>query len=114
MIPPDIRRLIATTVPSVPFLEALLLFRAAAGRPLAVGEIARQLYLTEQATTAVVEALAAARIVTPEPSGSASNGRSRSGWSTEPCRKSTRPSAASSCRDCAGDPLRRTHRKGFA
>ena len=61
-LPEDLRRFILTSVPSVPYLEALLLFRAAHGAPLAAEVVARRLYLTEAATGAVLEQLAEARI----------------------------------------------------
>lgn len=68
-IPEDLRRFILTSVPSVPFLEALLLFRSSRGDPLATETVARRLYLSEIAARQVVTQLREARIVLQEASG---------------------------------------------
>ena len=62
-IPEDLRRFLLTSVPSVPFVEALLLLREAHGEPIETTHIARRLYMPEHAVAAVLEQLAAARIV---------------------------------------------------
>lgn len=62
-IPEDLRRFLLTSVPSVPFVEALLLLREARGEPVETTQVARRLYLPEHAATAVLEQLAQARIV---------------------------------------------------
>ena len=68
-IPEDLRRFILTSVPSVPFLEALLLFRGARGDPVATETVARRLYLSEIAARQVVTQLREARIVLQEATG---------------------------------------------
>jgi Mn-dependent DtxR family transcriptional regulator len=68
-IPEELRRFILTSVTSVPFVEALLLFREAKGEPLETEHVARRLYVPVQAAAAVVAELANAGIV--ERSGTA-------------------------------------------
>ena len=63
-IPEELRRFLLTSVPSVPFVEALLL-RESHGEPMETATIARRLYMPEHAATTVVEQLAAAGIVQP-------------------------------------------------
>jgi hypothetical protein len=64
-IPEELRRFIHTSVPSVPFVEALLLFREASerGESLSVDQIARGLYVSDRHAAAIVEELYTARIV---------------------------------------------------
>jgi hypothetical protein len=62
-IPEDLRRFLLTSVPSVPYVEALLLLREARGEPLETAQIARRLYMPEHAAATVLEQLAQARIV---------------------------------------------------
>ena len=64
-IPEDLRRFLLTSVPSVPFVEALLLLREGHGQPMETATIARRLYMPEHAAASVVEQLAAAGIVQP-------------------------------------------------
>lgn len=61
-IPEDLRRFLLASVPSVPFVEAMLLLREARGEIVEVAHIARRLYLSEAAAGAVLEQLAQARI----------------------------------------------------
>ena len=72
-IPDELRRFILTSVPSVPFVEAMLLFMAKDGAPLTVDEIARGLYMPRAAASQVIDALQEAQIVsadTAEPEAS--------------------------------------------
>jgi Mn-dependent DtxR family transcriptional regulator len=62
-IPEDLRRFILTSVPSVPFVEALLVFRDAQGREIETAAVARRLYMGERAVAEVVAQLAAAGMV---------------------------------------------------
>lgn len=62
-IPEELRRFILTSVPSVPFVEALLIFREARGAPITIDELARRLYIPEKGAVDVIEQLRAARIV---------------------------------------------------
>ena len=58
-LPADLRRFVMTSVPSVPFLEALLLLRAEPGTPWTADMMARRLYLGEPQARALLEAIAA-------------------------------------------------------
>lgn len=64
-IPDDIRRFVLTSIPSVPFIEAMLLFRALSGQPLETRKVAERLYISEAAAAALVDQLRVARIVEP-------------------------------------------------
>jgi DNA-binding IclR family transcriptional regulator len=66
-IPDDLRRFILTSVPSVPFVEAMLLFLARTDAALSVDEIARRLYMPRAAAAQVIDALREAHIVAPDP-----------------------------------------------
>ena len=59
----DVRRFILTSIPSVPFLEALLLFKALPGQPVEARSIAERLYIGERQATALVEQLSDASVV---------------------------------------------------
>jgi hypothetical protein len=47
-LPADVRRFILTSVPSVPFLEAVLLLRAEPAQAWTAGRLAQRLYVTER------------------------------------------------------------------
>ncbi len=64
-IPEDVRRFVATSIPSVPFLEAMLVVKAAAGEPVAVRGVAERLYISERGAGELARALHAAHIVRP-------------------------------------------------
>lgn len=59
-IPEDIRRFILGSIPSVPFLEALLLLRAEPEAPWDRDLVARRLYTSERAAEELLAALCAA------------------------------------------------------
>jgi hypothetical protein len=61
-VPEDLKRFILTSIPSIPFLEALLLLRAAR-RDWAVEEIAHRLYLSEKSAADALEGLCATALV---------------------------------------------------
>jgi hypothetical protein len=61
-IPDDIRRFVLTSVPSVPFMEALLLFRATR-EPIDAAYVSRRLYITEHAAGHVIAQLRETGIV---------------------------------------------------
>ena len=63
-IPEDLRRFILTSVPSVPFVEALLIFRDAAS-PVTIEKLAKLLYVSERQAAEIVEQLRSARIISP-------------------------------------------------
>lgn len=65
-IPDDLRRFILTSVPSVPYLEAMLLLR---GRPAAdweAADLARRLYIPQQKAEELLQQLVAAGFVASE------------------------------------------------
>jgi hypothetical protein len=59
----DVRRFILTSIPSVPFMEAILLFKALPGQAIENRSVAERLYVSEKQAAALVEQLAAARII---------------------------------------------------
>lgn len=65
MIPEELRRFILTSVPSVPFVEAMLLFREAGNNSLTTEVIARRLYVSDAVAREIVAQLEAAQIVRP-------------------------------------------------
>jgi hypothetical protein len=62
-IPENLYRLILTSIPSVPYLEALLVFRAQRERAIPVRELAANLYMPEKAAFELVLMLRDAGIV---------------------------------------------------
>ena len=72
-IPEELRRFILTSVPSVPFVEALLVFRGARGEAVDTGLVARRLYMGEKAAAEVVAQLAEARFIEPADAASPSH-----------------------------------------
>ena len=63
IIPQDLRRFILTSVPSVPFVEALLLFRQMAGSSLPVDQVANRLYISVTQAAEIVGLLRAAGVI---------------------------------------------------
>ena len=61
-IPEELRRFILTSVPSVPFVEALLIFRDAT-TPVTIEKLAKLLYVGERQAAEIVEQLRSARII---------------------------------------------------
>jgi len=68
-LPQDLRRFILTSIPSVPYLEALLLLRAESQRSWSAAEAARRLYLPEQRATDLLNELVSAGVVRQESLG---------------------------------------------
>ena len=68
-IPDDIRRFILTSVPSVPYLEAILLLRNDPDADWDVLRLAARLYVAERQAAEVLTALAAAGIARGEDHG---------------------------------------------
>src|SRR5687768_3173404 len=64
-IPEPLRRFILTSVPSVPFVEAMLLFRSNREAVVDTGFVARGLYIADSQAAHVVRQLVSARIVEP-------------------------------------------------
>lgn len=61
-IPDDVQRFILLAVPSVPYLEALLLMRSSPERGWDAGQIAQRLYLNEKVCAALLAELTGAGI----------------------------------------------------
>lgn len=62
-IPDELRRFLLTSIPSVPFVEAVLLFMSQSGVALDNATIARRLYVSEAAAADLAAQLAASGIV---------------------------------------------------
>lgn len=62
-IPEELRRFILTSVRSVPFVEALLLFRAAGGAPLEVRALAQRLYVSDRNASELAQELHGAGVL---------------------------------------------------
>jgi hypothetical protein len=62
-IPEELRRFILTSVPSVPFVEAFLLFREKAGSAIPVEQVASRLYIGVTRAAEIVGQLRAAGVV---------------------------------------------------
>ncbi len=68
-IPDAVRRFVLTSIPSVPFLEALLLLQAMPQARWDANALARRLYLSERAGAAVLAELHAAGFAAEEAPG---------------------------------------------
>ena len=68
-LPQDLRRFLLTSIPSVPYLEAVLLLRAEPQRAWSAGEAARRLYLPEPRAAELLAGLVGAGIAVAEPAG---------------------------------------------
>lgn len=66
----DVRRFILTSIPSVPYLEALLLLRAEPGTHWDRDRLARRLYVGEAQAQDLLEAVTQSRIATRMEDGS--------------------------------------------
>jgi hypothetical protein len=64
-LPEDLRRFILTSIPSVPFVEAMLIFRDARGAAVSNELIAKRLYMAERAAGDVVQLLREAGVIEP-------------------------------------------------
>lgn len=64
-IPDDVRRFVLTSIPSVPYLEALLLMRADAERGWNSAQLAQRLYLGERNAAALLAQLHEAHLLQP-------------------------------------------------
>jgi hypothetical protein len=61
-LPAEVRRFILTSVPSVPYLEAVLLLRAEPAKDWDAAELARRLYVPERTGAELLEQLRASGI----------------------------------------------------
>lgn len=69
-VPDEVRRFILTSVPSVPYLEALLLLRANGGQPWDSYRVAARLYIGEGQALELLQALQDARVAGRREDGS--------------------------------------------
>ena len=65
--PEDARRFVLSSIPSVPFLEALLLLRADPAQQWHAATLAQRLYVRERTAQALLEDLSRAGMVAPCP-----------------------------------------------
>lgn len=68
-IPDDVRRFVLFAIPSVPYLEALLLMRSAPDQAWDAAQIARRLYLGERTAADLLAALGEAGVAAAGPGG---------------------------------------------
>lgn len=68
-VPADVRRFILTSVPSVPFLEAVLLLRGERSQAWDAALLARRLYVPERTAQELMAQLAEAGVTTPAAEG---------------------------------------------
>jgi hypothetical protein len=66
-IPEELRRFVLTSVPSVPFLEALLLLRASPGQQWTAETLASRLYIKERTAQTLLDELCRAAMAKPCP-----------------------------------------------
>lgn len=69
-VPDEVRRFILTSVPSVPYLEALLLLRAESAQPWDSYRLAGRLYIGEGQALELLQAMQQAGVVTRRDDGS--------------------------------------------
>jgi hypothetical protein len=74
VIPEDLRRFVLTSIPSVPFLEALLLMRADPAQPWSTDTLARRLYVREKVAEGLLAELCRSGIAAPWPPSGSSAG----------------------------------------
>lgn len=64
-IPDDVRRFVLTSIPSVPFLEALLLLHSHPGKSWSARDLSRRLYVSEASAGDLLSALMQAGFAVP-------------------------------------------------
>jgi hypothetical protein len=67
--PEEVRRFVLTSIPSVPFLEALLLMRADPDQPWSRDTLARRLYVRDKVAEGLLAELCRAGMAAPWPAG---------------------------------------------
>ncbi|ALK97362.1 hypothetical protein AB595_12235 [Massilia sp. WF1] len=70
-IPEDIRRFVLSSIPSVPFLEALLLMRADPAQPWTRDSLARRLYVRDKVAEGLLAELCRSGMAAPWPDADA-------------------------------------------
>jgi hypothetical protein len=66
-MPAEVRRFILTSIPSVPYLEAVLLLRAEPGQPWDAARLARRLYVPDRTAGDLLELLRTGGVATADP-----------------------------------------------
>lgn len=61
-LPDDVRRFVLTSVPSVPYIESLLLLRRETASPWTASQLARRIYVSEAQAAGLLDALEASGI----------------------------------------------------
>jgi hypothetical protein len=64
-VPEEVRRFVLTSIPSVPFLEALLLMRADPAQPWSRDTLARRLYVRDKVAESLLAELCRAGMASP-------------------------------------------------
>jgi DNA-binding IclR family transcriptional regulator len=70
-LPDDVRRFVLTSVPSVPYIESLLLLRRESGTNWDASQLARRIYVPEAQAAQLLEALEASGVAGRAPAGEA-------------------------------------------
>jgi len=70
-LPEDVRRFILTSIPSVPYMEALLLLRADPAQSWDAGQLARRLYVPDRMGAELIELLRDSGVASGEAEGGA-------------------------------------------
>jgi hypothetical protein len=76
-IPEDLRRFVLSSIPSVPFLEALLLMRAHPEQPWSRDSLARRLYVRDKVAEGLLAELCRSGMAAPAPDAGADTYRYR-------------------------------------
>jgi hypothetical protein len=66
VIPEDVRRFLLTAIPSIPYLEAMLLFYRSPDVDRSASEVAQWLYLSDRRAVELLESLREAGVLTPD------------------------------------------------
>lgn len=66
-LPDDVRRFVLTSVPSVPYIESLVLLRREAGSNWNASQLARRIYVPEAQAAQLLEALGASGVAARVP-----------------------------------------------
>jgi hypothetical protein len=66
-LPDDVRRFVLTSVPSVPYIESLLLLRREAATTWSASQLARRIYVPEAQAAGLLDALEASGIAAKVP-----------------------------------------------
>jgi hypothetical protein len=69
-LPDDVRRFVLTSVPSVPYIESLLLLRREAATTWTAAQLAKRIYVPEAQAASLLEALETSGIAVRTPEGS--------------------------------------------